>query len=149
MAELCALLSSLANAPIRQSLAVTGSVDQFGRVQAIGAVNEKIEGYFDICNRRGLTGSQGVLIPAANVAHLMLRQDVVDAAAAGRFHVYAVETVDDALELLTGIAVGTPDIEGSLNQRVAQRLKRLAELRHKYGKKAEPGPAGGHEQKDE
>jgi lon-related putative ATP-dependent protease len=148
VAELCALLSSLANAPIRQSLAVTGSVDQFGRVQAIGAVNEKIEGYFDICSRRGLTGSQGVLIPAANVTHLMLRQDVVDAAAAGQFHIYAVETVDDALELLTGIAVGAPDAEGSLSQRVAQRLKHLAELRRKYGRKAGPGAGAGDEQKD-
>ncbi|MBW8305584.1 MAG: AAA family ATPase [Thiobacillus sp.] len=149
VAELCALLSSLANVPIRQSLAVTGSVDQFGRVQAIGAVNEKIEGYFDICNQRGLTGRQGVLIPASNVAHLMLRQDVVDAAKAGRFHVYAVETVDQALELLTGIAVGTPDAEGSLDQRVAQRLKHLAELRRKYAKKAESGSSGGSEQNDE
>jgi len=149
VAELCALLSSLANVPIRQSLAVTGSVDQFGRVQAIGAVNEKIEGYFDICNMRGLTGRQGVLIPASNVAHLMLRQDVVDAAKAGRFHVYAVETVDQALELLTGIAVGTPDADGSLDQRVAQRLKHLAELRRKYAKKAESGSGGGSDKNDE
>jgi lon-related putative ATP-dependent protease len=154
VAELCALLSSLANAPIRQSLAVTGSVDQFGRVQAIGAVNEKIEGYFDICSRRGLTGQQGVLIPAANVAHLMLHRDVVDAAAAGQFHIYAVETVDEALELLTGIAVGAPDAEGklpegSLNQRVAQRLEHLAELRRKFAKKAGPGGGGSHEQNDE
>ncbi len=153
VAELCALLSSLANVPIRQSLAVTGSVDQFGRVQAIGAVNEKIEGYFDICSRRGLTGEQGVLIPAANVAHLMLRRDVVDAAAAGRFHIYAVETVDQALELLTGIDVGAPDAEGklpegSLNQRVAQRLERLAELRRKYAKKTETGASTHDEQED-
>ena len=132
--ELCALLSSLANVPIRQSLAVTGSIDQFGRVQAIGAVNEKIEGYFDICNQRGLSGDQGVIIPATNVMHLMLRQDVVDAAAAGRFHIYAVETVDEALELLTGMAVGTPDEEGSLSQRVAQRLKHLADLRRAFAK---------------
>jgi lon-related putative ATP-dependent protease len=149
VAELCALLSSLANAPIRQSLAVTGSVDQFGRVQAIGAVNEKIEGFFDICNMRGLSSKQGVLIPASNVMHLMLRRDVVEAAAAGRFHIYPVETVDQALELLTGIAVGAPDVEGSLNQRVAQRLKHLAELRRKYAKKAEHGSGGSHEQNDE
>ncbi|MDP1845876.1 MAG: ATP-dependent protease, partial [Candidatus Moranbacteria bacterium] len=127
--------------------------DQFGRVQAIGAVNEKIEGYFDICSKRGLTGQQGVLIPAANVAHLMLRRDVVDAATAGRFHIYAVETVDEALELLTGIPVGAPDAEGtlpegSLNQRVAQRLKHLAELRRKYARKAEPGAGGSHEHDD-
>ncbi|MBI3433028.1 MAG: AAA family ATPase [Hydrogenophilales bacterium] len=150
VAELCALLSSLANVPIRQSLAVTGSVDQFGRVQAIGAVNEKIEGYFDICSKRGLSGRQGVLIPASNVAHLMLRRDVVDAAAAGRFHVYAVETVDEALELLTGIPVGTPAADGtqpagSLNQRVAQRLKHLAGLRRAYAKKT---PSGGKHEPD-
>jgi len=149
VAELCALLSSLANAPIRQSLAVTGSVDQFGRVQAIGAVNEKIEGYFDICGKRGLTGRQGVIIPASNVMHLMLRQDVVDAAAAGRFHIYAVETVDQALELLTGIAVGTPDEAGSLNQRVAQRLKHLAELRRKFAARAESGSGDRHANSDE
>ncbi|MGE5320108.1 MAG: Lon protease family protein [Hyphomicrobiaceae bacterium] len=148
VAELCALLSSLANAPVRQSLAVTGSVDQFGRVQAIGAVNEKIEGYFDICKRRGLTGRQGVLIPASNVTHLMLRRDVVEAAAAGRFHIYAMETVDDALELLTGIPVDAPAVEGSLNQRVAQRLERLAELRRKYAKKAESGGKDGHAHDD-
>jgi lon-related putative ATP-dependent protease len=153
VAELAALLSSLANVPIRQSLAVTGSVDQFGRVQAIGAVNEKIEGYFDICSKRGLSGEHGVLIPASNVAHLMLRRDVVESAAAGKFHIYAVETVDQALELLTGVEVGAPDAdgklpEGSLNQRVAQRVKHLAELRRKFAKKPGPGAGGGHEQND-
>jgi lon-related putative ATP-dependent protease len=144
VAELCALLSSLAQAPIRQSLAVTGSVDQFGRVQAIGGVNEKIEGYFDICSKRGLSGEQGVLIPAPNVAHLMLRRDVVDAAAAGHFHIYAVDTVDTALELLTGVSVGTPEEAGSLNQRVAARLRHLAELQRKYAKKAGTDGAGEH-----
>ncbi len=139
VAEFCALLSSLANAPIRQWLAVTGSLDQFGRVQAIGAVNEKIEGFFDICRMRGLSGQQGVLIPADNVAHLMLRHDVVEAATAGRFHIYAVETADQALELLTGIPVGATHIEGSLNQRVAQRLKRLAELRIKFTRQTRGG----------
>jgi lon-related putative ATP-dependent protease len=152
VAELAALLSSLANVPIRQALAVTGSVDQFGRVQAIGAVNDKIEGYFDICSMRGLTGEEGVLIPAANVAHLMLRQDVVDAAAAGRFQVYAVETVDEALELLTGMPVGTPEEAGSLSQRVAARLKHLAELRRSFARKSatdKPGRgSGGHEYGD-
>jgi lon-related putative ATP-dependent protease len=145
VAELCALLSSLANTPIRQSLAVTGSVDQFGRVQAIGAVNEKIEGYFDICSKRGLNGKQGVLIPASNVTHLMLRRDVVEAAKAGRFNIYAVATVDEALELLTGIPVGAPEEhgklpEGSLNDRVAKRIKHLAELRRSFAKK----PAAAH-----
>ena len=144
VAELCALLSSLADAPIRQSLAVTGSVDQFGRVQAIGAVNDKIEGYFDICNKRGLTGSQGVIIPASNVEHLMLRQDVVEAAAAGKFHVYPVETVDEAIELLTGLPAGAPDEEGylpegSVNALVAERLAYLAELRRAYALKTGSG----------
>jgi lon-related putative ATP-dependent protease len=149
VAELCALLSSLANVPIRQSLAVTGSVDQFGRVQAIGAVNEKIEGYFDICSKRGLSGEQGVLVPASNVMHLMLRRDVVDAAEAGRFHIYAVETVDQALELLTGVPVGAPDVEGSLDQRVAQRLKHLAALRRRFARRARQGSGDRHEQDDE
>jgi lon-related putative ATP-dependent protease len=153
MAELCALLSSLADVPIRQSLAVTGSVDQFGRVQAIGAVNDKIEGYFDICNKRGLTGSQGVLIPASNVAHLMLRQDVVDAAAAGRFHIYAVETADEAIELLTGLTAGAPDAEGylpegSVNALVAERLAYLAELRRAFAMKIEARPGGNHEEEE-
>jgi lon-related putative ATP-dependent protease len=139
VAELCALLSSLSGQPIRQSLAVTGSVDQFGRVQAIGAVNEKIEGFFDICSKRGLSGDQGVLIPSANVPHLMLRRDVVDAAAAGRFHIYPVETVDQAIEMLTGLTAGEADLqgrfpEGSINRRVADRLKQLAELRRAYTK---------------
>jgi predicted ATP-dependent protease len=92
--------------PLKQSLAVTGSVNQRGQVQTIGGVNEKIEGFFDICRARGLTGEQGVLIPAANVPHLMLRQDVVAAAAAGQFHIYPVTTVDEGLALLTGLRWG-------------------------------------------
>lgn len=153
VAELCALLSSLANVPIRQALAVTGSVDQFGRVQAIGAVNDKIEGYFDICNKRGLSGQQGVIIPAANVEHLMLRQEVVDAAAAGRFHIYAVETVDEAMELLTGLEAGVPDAEGylpagSINALVAERLAYLAELRRVYAMKIETRAPGNDEEQN-
>jgi len=149
VAELCALLSSLSGQPIRQSLAVTGSVDQFGRVQAIGAVNEKIEGFFDICSKRGLSGDQGVLIPSANVPHLMLRRDVVDAAAAGRFHIYPVETVDQAIEMLTGLTAGEADIQGrfpdgSINRRVADRLKQLAELRRSYTKEEVGGSKGAH-----
>ena len=130
--ELYALLSSIAGVPIRQSLAVTGSVNQHGQVQAIGGVNEKIEGFFDICSKRGLSGEQGVLIPVSNVEHLMLRQDVIDAVAAGSFHVYPVATVDQGIELLTGIPAGRLDEdgdweEGSLNQRVASRLAQWAE----------------------
>jgi predicted ATP-dependent protease len=137
--ELYALLSAIAEAPIKQSLAVTGSVSQLGEVQAIGGVNEKIEGFFDLCNARGLTGEQGVLIPAANVKHLMLRQDVVDAAAAGRFHIYPVRTVDEGIELLTGIPAGERGRsgkypKGSINERVEIRLRELAERRAEFDK---------------
>jgi len=120
-AELYALLSALAEAPIRQSLAVTGSVNQHGDVQAIGGVNDKIEGFFDLCKARGLTGEQGVLIPAANVKHLMLRDDVVEAVAAGRFGVFAVDNVEQGMEILTGIAAD------ALNRRVEARLTDFAE----------------------
>ena len=133
LAELCALLSSLADAPIRQGYAVTGSINQLGEVQPIGAVNEKIEGFFDICQARGLNGEQGVLIPAANVDQLMLRDEVVAAAAAGKFRVFAVRTVDEAIELLTGLSAGLPDADAgaqaTLNGRVAARLRDLAALR--------------------
>lgn len=137
LAELCALLSALSGAPIDQSLAVTGSVNQFGLVQAIGGVNEKIEGFFDICRLRGLTGRQGVLIPQANLKHLMLRQDVVAAAAAGSFRVHAVSTVEQAIELLTGIAAGDPDDEGivpegSINYLVATRLAEMSQARQSF-----------------
>ncbi len=100
VAEVCALLSAIAKIPIRQSLAITGSMDQHGVAQAIGGVNEKIEGFFEICRLQGLDGVQGVIIPAANTHHLMLREDVVAAVSAGKFHIYTMETVDDAIELL-------------------------------------------------
>jgi predicted ATP-dependent protease len=133
-AELYALLSALAEVPIKQSLAVTGAVNQHGRVQAIGGVNEKIEGFFELCQRRGLTGKQGVLIPASNVKNLMLRRDVVEAVRAGQFHIYPVETVDQGIEILTGIAAGERDAEGhypetSLNSRVQARLADFAKRR--------------------
>jgi lon-related putative ATP-dependent protease len=137
-AELYALLSALAELPIQQGLAVTGSVNQYGQVQAIGGVNEKIEGFFDICRAQGFTGAQGVLIPAANVKHLMLRQDIVDAVAAGRFQVYPVETVDQGIELLTGVSAGERGEAGefpagSVNQRVEARLRALSEKRQAFG----------------
>ena len=132
LGELIALMSSLAEAPVRQSLAVTGSVNQLGRVQAVGAINEKIEGFFDLCAARGLDGTHGVIVPAANVQHLMLRADVVEAAAAGRFAVYAVETIDEAVSLLTGVPAGRtepPWDEASINGRIARRLDEYAALR--------------------
>jgi lon-related putative ATP-dependent protease len=143
-AELYALMSALADAPVRQSLAVTGSVNQHGEIQAIGGVNEKIEGFFDVCRRRGLTGDQGVLIPATNVRHLMLRDDVVEAVAQGKFHVYPVRTVDEGIALLTGMPAGERDDnglypEGTINQRVEVRLLVLAEQARAFAAPPEAG----------
>ncbi|ABG04876.1 ATP-dependent protease, putative [Rubrobacter xylanophilus DSM 9941] len=131
-AELYALLSAISGVPLKQSLAVTGSVNQHGDVQAIGGVNEKIEGFFDICRRRGLTGEQGVVIPRSNVQHLMLRRDVVEAVERGEFHIYPVRTVDEGMELLTGLPAGEPDEEGrfpedTVNGMVERRLAELGE----------------------
>lgn len=137
LAELAALLSAIAGVPLHQSVAVSGSVNQFGAVQAVGGINEKIEGFFDICVARGLSGEQGVLIPAANVADLMLRREVVDAARAGQFHIWAVSDVDEALELLTGLTAGKADEKGEMpagtfNARVAEGLARLAKMRRDF-----------------
>ncbi|WP_126446546.1 Lon protease family protein [Sulfuricystis multivorans] len=137
LAELAALLSALANAPIRQGIAVTGSVNQFGQVQAIGGVNEKVEGFFDTCQATGLTGEQGVIIPIANLEHLMLRPDVVEACAAGRFHLWAVANVDQAIELLTGVPAGMPDEQGNIppgtiNYLIAVQLAEMAALRQAF-----------------
>jgi len=136
-AELCALISAMADVPIRQSMAITGSINQHGQMQAIGGVCDKIEGFFDLCEKRGLTGEQGVIIPTANVRHLMLKQTLVDAAAAGRFHVYAVDHVEQALELLTGLPAGQPDgngifPSGTVNHRVQLRLAEWIALRQHY-----------------
>ena len=142
-AELLALLSALADAPIRQCFAITGSVDQHGQIQAIGGVNEKIEGFFDVCRLTGLSGEQGVIIPDSNVKHLMLRHDVVAAAEAGKFRILPIATIDQGLELLTGVPAGAPSPdgaypEGTLNHRIATRLDMLAEkaaslMRHAMG----------------
>ncbi|HZA45077.1 MAG TPA: Lon-insertion domain-containing protein, partial [Rubrobacter sp.] len=136
-AELYALLSTISGVPLKQSLAVTGSVNQHGHVQAIGGVNEKIEGFFDVCNARGLTGEQGVMIPISNVKHLMLRQDVVEAVSDGTFHIYPIETVDQGIELLTGLPAGERDEEGnypegSINALVEARLAELSEKRRQF-----------------
>ncbi|MEW7999199.1 MAG: ATP-binding protein [Candidatus Thiodiazotropha endolucinida] len=131
-AELYALLSALSGLPIKQQFAVTGSVNQMGEVQAIGGVNEKIEGFFDICRTRGLSGHQGVLIPSANVKHLILREDVVQAVKADKFAVYPIENIDQGIALLTGIPAGTRDENGefpedSVNGRVEASLIRFSE----------------------
>lgn len=136
--ELYALLSALSDLPIKQGLAVTGSVNQYGEVQAIGGANEKIEGFFDICNARGLTGDQGVLIPVSNVKHLMLRSDVIDAVNDGQFAIYSVETINQGIELLTGVTAGTQNQdggfpEGSVNALVQARLRDFAQKRRAFG----------------
>jgi predicted ATP-dependent protease len=148
-AELYALLSAIALLPIDQSFAVTGSVNQHGQVQAIGAVNEKIEGYFDVCKAKGLSGRQGVIIPASNVQHLMLREDVIEAVRAGRFHLHAVETIDEGMEILTGLAAGEADTEGNypentINALIMARLEDLAAARKEFGPggAAESGEGG-------
>jgi predicted ATP-dependent protease len=131
-AELYALLSALADVPVTQAIAATGSVNQRGEIQAVGAVNEKIEGFFDVCRAQGLTGGQGVLIPATNRRDLMLRRDVVQAVADGQFHVYAIDTIDQGLEILTGLPAGARDKTGrfppaSVNDRVERRLMEFAQ----------------------
>jgi predicted ATP-dependent protease len=146
LAELCALISSLADIPLSLAMAVTGSVNQLGEVQAIGGVNEKIEGFFDLCLARGLSAGQGVIIPASNVEHLMLREEIVTACTEGRFEIHGVRHVDEALELLTGRTAGKPDSRGafpggSVNRAVAYRLAHFA--RHRAGHSAVPGAGVG------
>ncbi|MCW8900150.1 MAG: AAA family ATPase [Gammaproteobacteria bacterium] len=133
--ELCALVSAISKIPVKQSFAITGSADQHGNVQAIGGINEKIEGFFDVCKLKGLTGEQGVIIPASNVAHLILRDDVVDAIENKQFSIYPVNIVDEAISLLTGLPAGERNAEGefpeeSVNYKVEQRLLEMAELKH-------------------
>ena len=124
--ELYALLSSLSNIPINQGIAVTGSVNQKGQIQAIGGVNEKIEGFFEICKLRGLTGEQGVMIPAKNVQNLNLSDEVIRAVKEKKFHIYAISSIDEGIEILTGVPAGDKDIPGTINYLVYQTLKKFA-----------------------
>ncbi|MBC7189643.1 Lon protease family protein, partial [Candidatus Aerophobetes bacterium] len=138
-AELFAILSSLAELPIKQGIAVTGSVNQKGEIQPIGAVNEKIEGFFDVCKTRGLTGEQGVIIPESNVKNLMLKKEVVEAVKEGKFHIYPISTVDEGMEILTGYPAGErgPDglfPEGTINRRVEDKLLYLLKEQEKIKK---------------
>lgn len=146
-AELYALLSALSELPIDQGFAVTGSVNQRGQVQAIGGVNEKIEGFFDLCVARGLTGRQGVLIPQANVRHLMLKPAVVDAVKEGRFRVFPIRTIDEGIEILTGTPAGKPGKSGvypknSVNRLVQDRVLALAELRRSFARRGQANNNG-------
>ena len=140
--ELYALLSSLSGIPVSQGIAVTGSINQNGQIQPIGGVNQKIEGFFDLCKEKGLTGAQGVMIPVQNVKNLMLKQDVIDAVSAGKFRIYAVRSIDEGIEVLTGTAAGErkngkPYPDGTVNHLVEKRLKEFAEGLLKFGKEEE------------
>jgi len=153
-AELYALLSSLSGVPLRQDLAVTGSVDQFGRIQPVGGVNEKIEGFYRACKARGLTGTQGVIIPRQNVDNLMLHPEVVEAVRQGKFHIYAIDHIDQGLELLTGMPAGEPDEEGhfppdTIHGRVAATLAAYAEAAAEYGGRRAGGPGEGDQGGDD
>ncbi len=144
-AELFALLSAVSGLPLKQSIAVTGSVNQRGEIQAIGGVNEKIEGFFDVCRVKGLTGEQGVIIPEANVQHLVLREDVVEAVREGKFHIWAIRTVDEGMEILTGVPAGErgPDgkyPEGTVNYLVDKRLAELARALQTFGREERETP---------
>lgn len=125
--ELYALLSSLSGVPINQSIAVTGSVNQKGEIQAIGGVNEKIEGFYDACKARKLTGEQGVLIPKENVRNLNLKDEVIEDVKNGKFHIYTASTIDEGIEILTGVPAGEKDVPGTINYLVYQTLKKFAE----------------------
>lgn len=139
-AELCALLSALAEIPLKQSLAVTGSVNQHGEIQAIGGVNEKIEGFFDLCIARGLTGEHGVIIPASNKKHLMLKASIVEAVNKGEFTIYAVDYIDEVMSLLTGMDAGKENVKGlypkkTFNGLIQQRILKLTKLREQFTRK--------------
>lgn len=140
LAELCVLLSAIAEVPLQQRFAVTGSVNQLGQVQAIGGVNEKVEGFYNVCEKKGLSGEQGVIIPVTNIPHLMLRHDIVAAAEQGQFQIYAVDSVDQAITLLTGMEAGEANRQGqfpadSFNGRVQQRLREFEQIRSRHLKK--------------
>lgn len=149
-AELYSLLSAIADVPVRQGIAVTGSMDQNGTVQPVGGINEKIEGFFDLCRARGLTGEQGVIIPEGNVRNLMLGKEVVAAVEEGRFRIYAISHVEEGIVLLTGLPPGEPGPEGrfpegSLNGRVEDRLTRLREALKKEEEKGKGKAANNNE----
>ena len=149
--ELYALLSSLSDVPIKQNIAVTGSVNQKGEIQPIGGINQKIEGFFEVCQASGLTGDQGVMMPTRNLKHLMLRDEVVQAVKAGKFHIWAVSSVDEGIQVLTGTEAGLKKAdggfpEGTINYRVDKNLKEMARKLRYYsltsldGQGATPGP---------
>jgi predicted ATP-dependent protease len=135
--ELYSILSALSGLPIKQNIAVTGSVNQKGEVQAIGGVNEKIEGFFEVCNLQGLSGQQGVMIPESNVQNLMLKEEIVEAVKAGKFNIYSVKTIDEGIEFLTGTKAGERQAdgtfeEGTVNYLVNKQLTEMADKLKEY-----------------
>ena len=140
--ELYAILSSLAEIPIQQGIAVTGSVNQKGQIQAIGGVNEKVEGFYDVCMAKGLNGKQGVMIPQANVKNLMVKKEIIKAVEKGQFHIWQVATIEEGIEILTGVKAGQADAngeypEGSLYKAVQQKLHQYLEQSMKLKKEFE------------
>ena len=132
--ELYAILSSLSGVPIKQGIAVTGSVNQKGEIQPIGGVTEKIEGFFEVCKMQGLTGEQGVLIPHQNVRNLNLNSEIIEAVKNSQFHIYPVSTIDEGIEILTGINAGTPSDENTINGLVYKKLEKYAMQSSKFEK---------------
>jgi predicted ATP-dependent protease len=130
--ELYALLSALSKVPIQQGIAVTGSVNQKGEIQSIGGINEKIEGYFEVCKIMGLNGEQGIMIPSSNIQNLMLKKEVIDAVKENKFKIWAVDSIDDGIEVLTGIRSGSIEEEGSINwlvdKTISEYSKKLKEF---------------------
>jgi predicted ATP-dependent protease len=142
--ELYVLLSSISGIPIKQSIAVTGSVNQKGEIQPIGGVNQKIEGFFHVCLTKGLTGEHGVMIPASNIENLMLHEEVVEAVRQGKFHIYAINNIDQGIEILTGVPPGERQADGSypegtINYLVDKRLKEIADGLKKFDEAKEKG----------
>jgi predicted ATP-dependent protease len=150
-AELIALISSLSGIPIKQGFAITGSVNQKGQIQPIGGVNEKIEGFYHVCRAKGLTGEQGVIIPYQNVKNLMLKKEVVEAIREGKFHIYPVETVDQAIEILTGMEAGEKGPNGRFKRGTVNFLvdKRLREFTEEFRKLTKENRRKGGEEKEE
>jgi lon-related putative ATP-dependent protease len=145
-AETMALFSSLSLVPLRQDIAVTGSINQKGEVQAVGGINEKVEGFFDVCREKGLTGTQGVIIPKSKVEDLMLRKDVIEAVAAGKYHIYAISNLDQGLEIMTGVKAGKADKKGNfppntVNRRIVRKIAELARKAREYGAAPKTGAA--------
>ncbi|MDY6816986.1 MAG: Lon-insertion domain-containing protein, partial [Pseudomonadota bacterium] len=154
VAETCVLLSAIAGVPLKQSFAVTGSMNQHGEVQAVGGVNEKIEGFFNVCRNSGNLDNQGVLLPESNVEHLMLRKDVRDAMGEGRFTIYPISDINEAIELLTDMEAGVADEngdypEGSFNRKVQDRLAAFAEVGKKQDEDKDNGDDNGGKENDD